>query len=409
MSRSRVRAPQRSVRTRPRLALDRLAGGQQRARLQGGLEQHHLIEVGGLIHPGERLGLLHGRTPRPGGCRGARRAPRGRRRDARRGRPDCFRARRTPAPVGPPSLRSRPRNAARSAGGRVATSPSCRMARSSSACPAAASSARCASSSVSVRVRAEPAATRSICSLNPLDRAELLRGGGGDGLGVAAGLAGGADDRVERLRRVGAQLLHARHRLPPPLHLVRDRRDLGADLLQQSARLPRRMEALGRQVPHLVGHHREAAALAPGPRRLDRRVERDEVGEIGDLADGPDEAADPGGERAQLGHLLHAARHEPLQPDQPLDRLADHHPVPARHFRGGAAGLGGLRALGRHRPGGGGEGVGGAEPAGDEPLEVAPCPAASRGRPPRGPRPSPEATRSPGPARPPALRSGPPC
>jgi hypothetical protein len=53
-------------------------------------------------------------------------------------------------------------------GKRFMTSPSCRMARSSSACPAAASSARCASSSVSVRVRADPAATRSICSLSPV-------------------------------------------------------------------------------------------------------------------------------------------------------------------------------------------------------------------------------------------------
>src|SRR5690606_29811761 len=39
------------------------------------------------------------------------------------------------------------------------------------------------------------------------------------------------------------------------------------------------------QVAHLVGHHREAAAGFPGPRRLDGRVEGQQVGLLGDAVD----------------------------------------------------------------------------------------------------------------------------
>ncbi len=146
---------------------------------------------------------------------------------------------------------------------------------------------------MSLRVLAEPAATCSICCAKPFDRDQLLGRGGGDGLGVAAGLAGGSDDRVERLGRIGAQLLDPRHRLPALLHLTRDGRHLGSDLLQQRARFAGRLEALRRQVAHLVRDDGEPLPFPPGPRRLDRGIQRDEVGEIGDLADRADEAGDP--------------------------------------------------------------------------------------------------------------------
>ncbi len=46
------------------------------------------------------------------------------------------------------------------------------------------------------------------------------------------------------------------------------------------------------QRPDLVGHHREATSLLAGPRRLDGRVERKQVGLIGDLADHLQDPAD---------------------------------------------------------------------------------------------------------------------
>jgi hypothetical protein len=49
-------------------SLDGLAGGEQSSRLEGRLQQDHLVEVGGLVHPGQRLGLLHrGGRDQPGG------------------------------------------------------------------------------------------------------------------------------------------------------------------------------------------------------------------------------------------------------------------------------------------------------------------------------------------------------
>ena len=49
---------------------------------------------------------------------------------------------------------------------------------------------------------------------------------------------------------------------------------------------------LDRQGFHFMGHHAEAAAGLAGPRRLDRRVERQQVGLAGDLRDRIDDAAD---------------------------------------------------------------------------------------------------------------------
>ena len=135
-----MRGPQCSARTRPRAALDRLAGREQRPRLERGLQQDHLVEVRRLLHPAERRGLLHGgRGDQPG-------AGQRRERGARRGevllrdRPDCCRARRTPVRAAATRSgldREVPRDALE-----VGRRPrrARRMARSSSACPAAASS-----------------------------------------------------------------------------------------------------------------------------------------------------------------------------------------------------------------------------------------------------------------------------
>ena len=80
---------------------------------------------------------------------------------------------------------------------------------------------------------------------------------------------------------------------------------------------------------------------------------------------------DPGGHRAELGDLVGAGGDEPVEPDQPVDRLADDRPVLRRHLRRGAARRRRLRALVGHRAGGRAERVGGLEPAGDEALQLA--------------------------------------
>ena len=189
---------------------------------QPGLEQHHLVQVGRLVHAGERGGLLDGGRGDEPGVR--------QRRQRRAGRGEV------PGPVaevaaerhvgalggaGPRSgLDDEVPGDALQVGGDLAQLadrplevglPARRLGRRGAA-----------SASVSVRVRAEPAATRSICPVRPVDRAELLGGRGGD----APGRAGLPRRWCRRWRRapcagVGAQLLDAGHRLPAPLHLVR--------------------------------------------------------------------------------------------------------------------------------------------------------------------------------------------
>jgi hypothetical protein len=53
------------------------------------------------------------------------------------------------------------------------------------------------------------------------------------------------------------------------------------------------------QLAHLIGDDGETAALFSGPRGFDRRVERQQIGLIGDFADQTDDAADPLGPFAQ--------------------------------------------------------------------------------------------------------------
>src|SRR6185295_13481111 len=145
----------------------------------------------------------------------------------------------------------------------------------------------------------------------PVDRPELLRRGGRDRAGVAAGVAGGADDRVQGPGGIGAQLLHAGHRLAPAFHLARDRGHLLGDLLEQHARLAGGVQALRGQVADLVGHHREPTAIRARARGLDGGVEGDQVGQVGDLPDGADEALDARGHRPELPHLVRAGGDEP--------------------------------------------------------------------------------------------------
>ena len=88
----------------------------------------------------------------------------------------------------------------------------------------------------------------------------------------------------------GDDLLHRRARPARPAACrprpcSTESRDQRLDLLG------RRGAAL-RQAAHLGGHHREAAALLAGARRLDRRVQRQDVGLEGDAVDHADDVGD---------------------------------------------------------------------------------------------------------------------
>ena len=208
-----MRGPQCSVRTRPRASFDRLAGREQRPRLERGLQQDHLVEVGRLVHPAERRGLFdRGRGDQPSaGQRGERGARRGEmllaiaeiaaERDVRsfRQRPPASGLDRE-VPRDPLEVRRRPR---RAGGSRAPARPAPRR-RHRRAAPAPRSRSGCGPSR-RPPVRSARSARSTAPSCSDAVAAMASR--------VTAGLAGGADDRVERLRRIGAQLLHAR---PPP-------------------------------------------------------------------------------------------------------------------------------------------------------------------------------------------------
>src|SRR5690606_40128643 len=108
----------------------------------------------------------------------------------------------------------------------------------------------------------------------------------------------------------------------------------GAD---QTADIP---GGLGRplgQLPHLVRHDAETAAVLAGARRFNRRVESQQVGLVRDVADEADDLPDltarvpqlvhalrdPLHGRADLGHAVHHATHRvvaglgPLGPTAP--------------------------------------------------------------------------------------------
>ena len=60
-----------------------------------------------------------------------------------------------------------------------------------------------------------------------------------------------------------------------------------------------------RQVAHLTGHHGKAAALLAGTRRLDRGIQRQDVGLEGDRVDHADDVADLARRRVDRLHRAH--------------------------------------------------------------------------------------------------------
>ena len=115
---------------------------------------------------------------------------------------------------------------------------------------------------------------------------DLVRGGG-------LLLHGAGDGRLHVMNLIDH---HADLRDGPgrPACVALDRFDLLADVFGG----PRRL--LG-QLLDLIGHHREALARLARPRRFNGRVERQQLGLLGDRGDYFDDVADLGAALAQLG------------------------------------------------------------------------------------------------------------
>ena len=126
------------------------------------------------------------------------------------------------------------------------------------------------------------------------------------------------------------------------LHLLADDARRAGHVLGRSGRLVR-------QLSHLFGDHREPAAVLAGARRLDRRVQGEQVRLRGDAFDQVHEVVDGGallGELCDLGgcglhHLTHVEQRAPGRGDvatMPVGHRADLLPE-ARHPRRGLAHL----------------------------------------------------------------------
>ena len=128
-----------------------------------------------------------------------------------------------------------------------------------------------------------------------LQAGRLFLGAGGDIGDDAVDLDDLRDDPSERLAGLGDQ----QHAL---IDLRGRSRDQPLDLLGRLGR------TLGERA-HLGGHHREAPAGVAGPRRLDPRVQREQIGLEGDFVDDADDLADLLRGRFYAGHRRHRLAH----------------------------------------------------------------------------------------------------
>ncbi len=139
-------------------------------------------------------------------------------------------------------------------------------------------------------------------------------------------------------------LLHHLHHIPRAVLQLLDH------LLDLAGRLLR----LLRQVADLVGHDGEAASLLAGAGRLDCRVEGEQVGLLGNAANGHQDGVDVLAVAGQRLHHLHRAAD--LVGQFGDGRAGVLHDVPALIGRaiGIVGGFGGLGRVARHVLGGGG-------------------------------------------------------
>ena len=114
-----------------------------------------------------------------------------------------------------------------------------------------------------------------------------------------------AHDPVDRLDLVAG----AAHRAAGAIGHHAALLDLGGRHLDDGADLGRRILAALRQRAHLLRHHRETAAGAAGPRRLDRGIERQQLGLEGHRLHQPDDVDDLAALDLQRLHALAQALH----------------------------------------------------------------------------------------------------
>ena len=105
----------------------------------------------------------------------------------------------------------------------------------------------------------------------------LFDGRRGDFRDLGGGGLDAADDLLQRSGRLVAQLRSFHDALG---RFLDERRDLVGGLVG----------SLG-QLSDLIGHHGESQAVLAGPRRLDGRVEGEQIGLAGDLGDHADDLA----------------------------------------------------------------------------------------------------------------------
>ena len=206
---------------------------------------------------------------------------------------------------------------------------------------------------------AELAATCRICPVSPSTARSWSAAVAAMARAWRPGLAGRADDRVERLRGVRAQLLHAGHGLPSPLHLPAHRRHLVGDLLEQRAapRPPRagsarRDPAPRRPPPRSRGPPRPARAASIAALSAIRLV-RSAISRIVPMKPLIRLVIAP---RPATWSAL--AETKPLSPTSRSIASPMTAAVLGRHLGGRAARRRGLRALIRHGARGGAERVG---------------------------------------------------
>ncbi len=149
-----------------------------------------------------------------------------------------------------------------------------------------------------------------------------------------AGALGPGDALVD----LGHALLHALHR---PFGAFLNGRDHLCDLLGGVG------GAFG-QLAHLIGHHGETSALVAGTGSFDRRIERQQVGLRGDVADHPDDGGNLPGALAQLGDGTRRITHRDGDLADLLDHCGDDLAALARQLAGTMGQRVGLAGIARN-------------------------------------------------------------
>src|SRR3569832_893599 len=115
------------------------------------------------------------------------------------------------------------------------------------------------------------------------------------------------DHALDHLRGVARGLLTGVDAAHHADHGRRDAFDTGIQVADDGRDLARGFGGTHRETAHLVGHHRKTAARLARARRLDGRVEREQIRLLGDGANGADDVEDLLRGVLELIHLLRSA------------------------------------------------------------------------------------------------------